>query len=267
MLVDSHCHLDRVDLTQFNGQLTAALDYAESCGVTRFLCIATDRDNTAAVRKIARDDPRVYCSVGVHPLSDQLATDGLYDFLINQSAADEVVAIGETGLDGFYAKDTIAAQQASFEQHFAAAHDCQLPLIIHTREARAETLQLLLSKPRENAGVLHCFTEDWPMAKAAIDAGYYVSISGIVTFRQADNVREMAKKIPLDRLLVETDAPYLAPVPHRGKPCLPSHTRTTAEFLAELRNESIEQLAAQTTANFYSLFSKASRHEATGNTM
>ena len=143
--------------------------------------------------------------------------------------------------------------------HHQAAQETGLPLIVHTREARQQTIDLICSNPRENAGVLHCFTEDWEMAKQAIDAGYFVSISGIVTFKQAENVRVMAKKIPLDRLLVETDSPYLAPVPFRGKPCQPAYTRQTAEFLAELRGETLEQLAEQTTQNFFTLFSKVPR--------
>jgi TatD DNase family protein len=132
-------------------------------------------------------------------------------------------------------------------------------LVIHTREAKRQTLEVITSDKRDRPGVLHCFTEDWEMAKKAMDAGYYISISGIVTFRQADNVREVARKIPLDRLLVETDSPYLAPVPHRGKPCQPAYTRITAEFLAELRGESIEQLAEATTENYFTLFNKAKK--------
>jgi len=267
MLIDSHCHLDRVDLSDFNGNLENALNYAEQCGVKGFLCIATDRDNVAAVRKIAQQDARVHCSVGLHPLSKELDTTDLFNYLLTQSNADEVVAIGETGLDGFYAKETIPAQLESFQVHFEAAKQQQLPLVIHTREARQQTLDLILSDPRENAGVLHCFTEDWEMAKLAIDAGYFVSISGIVTFKQAENVREMARKIPLDRLLVETDSPYLSPVPYRGKPCQPAYTRNTAEFLAELRGESFELLAEQTTKNYFQLFAKAKRHEATRTAM
>lgn len=257
MLVDSHCHLDRIDLSSHGDKLKNALDYAESCGVDRFLCISTDKQNFNYVREIAESDPRVHCTVGVHPLSDSLSIDGTYDFLLQQAEHERVVGIGETGLDAFYAKETLDEQMASFEVHYEAAKQAALPLIIHTREAKQPTLDLIKRDSRDNPGVLHCFTEDWDMAKQAIDCGFYISISGIVTFKQAENVREVARKIPLDRLLVETDSPYLAPVPHRGKPCQPAYTRNTAEFLAELRQEDFATLAEQTTRNYFALFSKA----------
>ncbi len=257
MLVDSHCHLDRIDLSSHGDKLKNALDYAESCGVERFLCISTGKQNFRFVKEIAESDPRVHCTVGVHPLSDNLSIDGTYDFLLQQAEHEKVVGIGETGLDAFYAKETLDEQMASFEVHYEAAKQAALPLIIHTREAKQPTLELIKRDVRDNPGVLHCFTEDWDMAKQAIDCGFYISISGIVTFKQAENVREVARKIPLDRLLVETDSPYLAPVPHRGKPCQPAYTRNTAEFLAELRQEDLATLAAQTTRNYFALFNKA----------
>ena len=259
MLVDSHCHLDRIDLSSHNDDLGNALDFAKSHGVDQFLCIATDKANFSQIKTIAEQHKAVHCTVGVHPLADDLSTEGTFDFLVQQAAHDKVVGIGETGLDGFYAKETIEHQLASFEVHVQAAKQLKLPLVIHTREAKQQTLDLILTDRRDNSGVLHCFTEDWDMAKQAIDNGYYVSISGIVTFKQAENVREVAKKIPLDRLLVETDSPYLAPVPHRGKPCQPAYTRNTAEFLAELRGEELSLLAEQTTANYFKLFGKANR--------
>ncbi len=257
MLVDSHCHLDRVDLSAHNGELSNALRYAANCGVTQFLCISTDQANFSEVKAIAEAHEQVHCTVGVHPLADDLSTDGVMDFLLKEAGHTKVVGIGETGLDGFYAKETISQQLESFRIHFEAARQLQLPLVIHTREAKQATLDLITSDHRELPGVLHCFTEDWDMAKQAMDAGYFISISGIVTFRQASNVREVARKIPLHRLLVETDSPYLAPVPYRGKPCQPAYTRNTAEFLAELRGESLEQLAEATTANYFKLFNKA----------
>lgn len=259
MLVDSHCHLDRVDLSAHNGELANALSYAASCGVTQFLCISTDQENFKQVKAIADAHEQVHCTVGVHPLADDLSTDGVLEFLLREAASSKVVGIGETGLDGYYAKDSLSQQLESFRVHFEAAKQAKLPLVIHTREAKSETLDLITSDKRDRPGVLHCFTEDWDMAKRAMDVGYYISISGIVTFRQAENVREVARKIPLDRLLVETDSPYLAPVPYRGKPCQPAYTRNTAEFLAELRGESLEQLAAATTENYFTLFSKVQR--------
>ncbi len=255
MLVDSHCHLDRIDLKPHGNDLGKALAYAEACGVSRFLCISTHQDNFEEVKSIAERFPSVWCTVGVHPLSDDLSTEHTFDFLLAKARHDKVIGIGETGLDGFYAKDSLGQQTESFKVHIEAARELNLPIVIHTREAKQQTLDMLKGETRENPGVLHCFTEDWDMAKQAIDLGYYISISGIVTFNQANNVRDVAKKIPIDRLLVETDSPYLAPVPFRGKSCQPAYTRNTAEFLAELRGESFELLAEKTTQNFNRLFS------------
>jgi TatD DNase family protein len=165
-----------------------------------------------------------------------------------------VVAIGETGLDYHYEPEAAELQRQSFNLHLEAAKITDKPVIVHTREARADTLALLREAALPQAGVLHCFTEDWEMAKAALDIGFYISLSGIVTFRNADALREVARKVPADRLLVETDSPYLAPIPHRGKPNLPQYVREVAEFLAMVRGESFEALAEQTTANFKRLF-------------
>ncbi|MEE4243879.1 MAG: TatD family hydrolase [Kangiellaceae bacterium] len=257
MLVDSHCHLDRIDLTPHNNNLGNALAYAAAQGVDQFLCIATDQSNFNQVLSIANDHESVNCTVGIHPLSDDLSTESTLAFLIDGCKHDKVVAIGETGLDTFYAPDSLAAQKESFAVHIEAANQTNMPLIIHTRQAKEDTLAMVGRLTTERPGVLHCFTEDWDMAKRAIDKGFYISISGIVTFKQAENVRDVAKKIPLDRLLVETDSPYLAPVPFRGKPCQPAYTRKTAEFLAELRNETLEELAQQTTKNYLNLFNLA----------
>jgi len=164
------------------------------------------------------------------------------------------VAIGETGLDYHYEPEAAELQQQSFRLHLEAARLTGKPVIVHTREARADTLALLREASLPQAGVLHCFTEDWEMARAALDLGFYISLSGIVTFRNADALREVARQVPADRLLVETDSPYLAPIPHRGKANLPQYVREVAEFLAQLRGVSFEQLAEQTTANFRSLF-------------
>lgn len=165
-----------------------------------------------------------------------------------------MVAIGETGLDYHYEPEAAEVQQESFRLHLQAAQTTGKPVIIHTRAARADTLNLLREADLSQAGVLHCFTEDWDMAKAALDLGYYISLSGIVTFRNADALRDVARQVPADRLLVETDSPYLAPIPYRGKPNLPQYVREVAEFVAMVRGESYEQLAGQTTANFKRLF-------------
>ncbi len=256
MLIDSHCHLDRLDLSDHNDSLSNALKYAQQQGVSQFLCIATDQSNFQQVHKIALDHKDVFCTAGLHPLSDDLSVTGMEQFLYDAAKLPKVVGIGETGLDAYYAEKTLKEQQQSFELHLNAAKQTQLPLVVHTRDAKQQTLQLLKQYAGEITGVLHCFTEDWDMASQALDLGFYISISGIVTFKQAENVRTVAKKLPLERLLVETDSPYLAPVPYRGKPCQPAYVRKTAEFLANLRGESLEMLARETTQNFYQLFTR-----------
>lgn len=253
-LVDSHCHLDRLDLAAHGGSLDAALDAARARGVGRFLCIGISAANAAAVRRLAESHADVYCSVGVHPLDLEPDAEPALDWLLGELDHPRVVAIGETGLDYHYQPEAAALQRAGFALHLQAARQTGKPVIVHTREARADTLAMLREADLPQAGVLHCFTEDWEMARAALDLGYYISLSGIVTFRNAEALREVARRIPADRLLVETDAPYLAPVPHRGKPNLPEYVRDVAEFLAGLRGVPYAELAAQTTANFHRLF-------------
>ena len=254
MLVDSHCHLDRLDLAAHDGSLDAALDAARARGVQHFLCIGVSADNAGAVKSLAERYADVDCSVGVHPLDLEQGEAPALDWLLGELNHPHVVAIGETGLDYHYEPEAAELQQQSFRLHLEAAKITGKPVIVHTREARADTLALLREAALPQAGVLHCFTEDWEMAKAALDIGFYISLSGIVTFRNADALREVARKVPADRLLVETDAPYLAPIPHRGKPNLPQYVREVAEFLAMVRGERFEDLAAQTMANFKRLF-------------
>lgn len=254
MLVDSHCHLDRLDLAVHGGSLDAALDAARQRGVGHFLCIGVSVDNTAAVKALAQRYADVDCSVGVHPLDLQPGAGPALDWLLAELQDPHVVAIGETGLDYHYEPEAASVQQESFRLHLEAAHHCGKPVIVHTRAARADTLSLLREAALPQAGVLHCFTEDWEMAKAALDLGFYISLSGIVTFRNAEALRDVARRVPADRLLVETDAPYLAPVPHRGKPNLPQYVREVAEFIAELRGIGFESFAEQTTSNFRRLF-------------
>ncbi|CAM3893717.1 TatD family hydrolase [Pseudomonas wadenswilerensis] len=254
MLVDSHCHLDRLDLTAHQGSLDAALDAARARGVGHFLCIGVSADNAQAVKDLSERYSDVDCSVGIHPLD--LTPDGAppLDWLLKELQHPHVVAIGETGLDYHYEPEAAQVQQDSFRLHLEAAKVTGKPVIIHTRAARADTLTLLREADLSQAGVLHCFTEDWDMAKAALDLGYYISLSGIVTFRNADALRDVARQVPADRLLVETDSPYLAPIPYRGKANLPQYVREVAEFVAMVRGERYEQLAEQTTANFKRLF-------------
>lgn len=254
MLVDSHCHLDRLDLSAHGGSLDAALHAARGRGVGHFLCIGVSAENAAAVKRLAEQYDDVDCSVGVHPLDLEPGATLALDWLLGELAHPRVVAIGETGLDYHYQPEAAALQQQAFRLHLDAARITGKPVIVHTREARADTLQLLREADLPQAGVLHCFTEDWEMARAALDLGFYISLSGIVTFRNAEALREVARQVPADRLLVETDSPYLAPVPHRGKPNLPEYVRDVAEFLAGLRGVTFDSLAEQTTANFRRLF-------------
>ncbi|KHL67739.1 TatD family hydrolase [Pseudomonas flexibilis] len=254
MLVDSHCHLDRLDLAAHGGSLDAALQAARERDVGHFLCIGVSAANAATVRELSQRYGDVDCSVGVHPLDLQPGAEPALDWLLAELAHPHVVAIGETGLDYHYEPEAAELQQASFRLHLQAARITGKPVIVHTRAAREDTLTLLREADLPQAGVLHCFTEDWDMARAALDLGFYISLSGIVTFRNADMLREVARQVPADRLLVETDAPYLAPMPHRGKPNLPQYVREVAEFLAELRSVPYATLAEQTTANFRRLF-------------
>ncbi|MBD9654819.1 TatD family hydrolase [Pseudomonas sp. PDM12] len=254
MLIDSHCHLDRLDLAAHGGSLDAALAAARARGVGHFLCIGVSADNAAAVRELAGRYADVDCSVGIHPLDLEPGSAPALDWLLAELDHPGVVAIGETGLDYHYEPEAAELQQEAFRLHLQAAQITGKPVIVHTREARADTLRLLREAALPQGGVLHCFTEDWEMARAALDIGFYISLSGIVTFRNAEALREVARQVPADRLLVETDSPYLAPVPHRGKPNLPEYVRDVAEYLATLRGVSYETLAQQTGDNFRRLF-------------
>jgi TatD DNase family protein len=254
MLIDSHCHLDRLDLTPYDGSLDRALDAARAKGVGKFLCIGVDAANAPVVKRLSECYPDVYCSVGVHPLDlvDDQTTE--LEWLLRELDHPRVVAIGETGLDYHYQPEMAEQQKRSFQCHLAAAARTGKPVIIHTREARSDTLDLLREADLVHAGVLHCFTEDWDMARQALDLGYYISLSGIVTFRNAQALRDVARQVPADRLLVETDSPYLAPVPHRGKPNEPQFVCDVAAFVAQLRDEPLDALWQSTTDNFHRLF-------------
>ncbi len=256
MIVDSHCHLDRLKLDHYDGDLNQAVLAASAAGVSKMLCISIDRSNVSAVVDIANRFSHVYASVGIHPL-DVADTPAMIDELLAMSTLHEkVVALGETGLDYYYSQDNKKTQQDSFVAHLEAAKLCSKPVVVHTRQAQKDTIELISTHSDPSiAGVMHCFTEDWNMAKQALDLGFYISISGIVTFKNAEQVRDVALRTPLDRLLVETDSPYLAPVPHRGKSNEPKFVKHVAEFVADLRGETFEHFAATTTANFDRLFS------------
>jgi TatD DNase family protein len=262
MLIDSHCHLDKLDRSVRDGGLDQALADARAEGVSGFLCVGaepTELDDVLAVAA-GRDD--VWASAGIHPLA--VNGDALQRQLV-ADVLDDVVAIGETGLDFFKNANSVEEQLASFAWHLQEGGRRGLPVIVHTREARAETIAAIREHgDPETAGVLHCFAEDWETAAAAMDVGYYVSISGIVTFRSAEALREVVRRLPGDRLLVETDAPWLSPAPHRGKANEPMRVRRVAECVAEVRGESLEALAECTTENFFRLFSRAARLEGRG---
>ncbi|MEP1446942.1 MAG: YchF/TatD family DNA exonuclease [Paraglaciecola sp.] len=251
MFVDSHCHLDRLDKTP--EELASVLKFARDRGVEHFLCVSVSVKDFPAMLDSVKHFTDVSVSCGVHPLHQEDACS--YEELLNIADSDEVVAVGETGLDYFYSAETKTVQINSFVDHIKVANKLNKPLIIHTRDAREDTIELLKEhKAPATKGVLHCFTENWEMAKAAIEIGMYISISGIVTFKTAIELQDVVKKIPLDKLLIETDSPWLAPVPYRGKPNQPGFVREVGEFIAELKGISVEELAQITTANFYALF-------------
>lgn len=254
MLVDSHCHLDRIDLTPFDDNLDNAIQAARDNGVEQILCVAINRGNIPDVIAIAERFDNVYASVGVHPNEDD-PVEVTAEELLKLAAHPKVIAIGETGLDYFRSDEGQEWQKQRFRAHIDAAKQSGKPLIIHSRDARADTIQMMREEGAEQAGgIMHCFVEDWATAEQALEMGFYISFSGIVTFRNAEDLREVAKRVPSERLLVETDAPYLAPVPHRGKSNQPAWVKDVAKLLAEVRGESYEELAAQTTANFNRLF-------------
>lgn len=256
-LVDSHCHLDRLDLSPYGGSIDGALDAATAEGVDTLLCINVELERFAQVQQLAEAYPQVFASVGVHPLYQE-AKEPTLDELISFARHPKVVAIGETGLDYFYAKEDNQWQRQRFITHIHAARATGLPLVVHTRDAKVDTIRLLREEGQQQVtGVMHCFTEDWEMAQQALDLGFYISMSGIVTFRNADKVREVARQVPLDRLLIETDAPWLAPVPYRGKQNEPKYIKATAQVVADLQKLPVAELVAATRHNFFSLFSKA----------
>ena len=225
MLVDSHCHLDQLDLTAHNGSLDAALQQAREEGVEHFLCVCIDMNNINATLDIARKYADISASIGVHP-SEQNSHDPDTPELIQLASEAKVVAIGETGLDYYRVKGDVEWQQQRFRRHIRAASEVKKPLIVHTREARDDTIRILKEEnAQEVGGVLHCFTENLAMAEQAMELGFYVSFSGIVTFKNAVELQSIAQAIPLDRMLIETDSPYLAPMPYRGKPNEPAYVR------------------------------------------
>lgn len=254
-IVDSHCHLNFPD---FEGRIPDILQNAADNQISHLLCISTSWENQVEVIEMAEKYPQIFASVGKHPTTEG-GFEPTAEDLLKAAENPRVVAIGETGLDYFRSEGDLTWQHERFHAHIEAAKVCKKPLIIHTRAAAEDTMNTLRDRNASEAGgVMHCFAEDWDVAKAALDIGFYISFSGIVTFKSAKSVQEVAMKAPLDRILVETDAPYLAPVPHRGKTNEPAFVRHTAEYVADARGISLEELAAATTKNFFELFKDAS---------
>jgi TatD DNase family protein len=256
MLVDSHCHLNYEGLIE---DQPAVLARAREAGVATMLNISTREREWAAIIGVAERESDVWATVGIHPheADDHAHIDTAK--LIEAAAHPRVIGIGETGLDYYYDHSDRAQQQTSFRAHIVAARETGLPLIVHTRDAEDDTAAILREEMEKGAftGVIHCFTASDAFADIALELGFYISISGIVTFKNAKALQETASRVPADRLLVETDSPFLAPVPHRGRPCEPAFVADTARFLANLRGEALEDLAATTSRNFFALFSKA----------
>ena len=256
MFIDSHCHLDRIDLEPYQNDFGVFMKHAENSNIDHMLCIAIDLESYPAMVELVKDYDSISLSVGVHPNVTE-GQDPSVEELIALGKNSKVIAIGETGLDYFRSEGDLEWQHQRFKNHIYAAKELKKPLIIHTREAGHDSLDVLAREGAEEVGgIIHCFTEDWAYAKKALDLGFYISFSGIVTFKNAHDIKEVAKKVPADRFLIETDSPYLAPVPYRGKPNYPTYVPHVAEHMAELRAISVEEIAELSTNNFNTLFKK-----------
>ncbi|MHC6527943.1 MULTISPECIES: TatD family hydrolase [unclassified Vibrio] len=253
MFVDSHCHLDKLDYQELHNNVADVLAKAQQANVKEFLSVGVTLDSFPAMLKMIETYDYVHASCGVHPLDveSQFSLERLQEY----ARHPKVVAIGETGLDYHYQPETAELQKIRFQQQVDLAVELNKPLIIHTRNAREDTLRILREGGAERCGgVIHCFTEDLAFAQAAIELGFYISISGIVTFRQATELKEVVKQLPLERLLIETDSPYLAPVPHRGKQNQPAYVVEVAAYIAQLKGVSLNEVGEKTTQNFKNLF-------------
>jgi TatD DNase family protein len=256
MFIDSHCHLVYKGLVEQQGDV---LTRARAAGVTEMLNISTRESEWDAVVAVAEREEDVWASIGIHPHEADGHPDVDTAKLVDRARHPRVIAIGETGLDYYYDHSDRDQQRLSFRAHIAASRETGLPLIVHTRSAEDDTAEILREEMAKGVfpGVLHCFTASDAFADIALELGFYISISGIVTFKNAKALQQTAARLPADHLLIETDSPFLAPIPHRGRPCEPAFVADTAKFLAGLRNVSIEQLGAETSANFRSLFAKS----------
>ena len=253
MFVDTHCHLTMLDLTPYDGNLDLALAQAREAGVSKFMSISVDLDDHIELAKIAARHVDVGYSVGVHPCEDSATmARATTDYLIELAQPEQVWAIGETGLDYFHSTDFITEQKQCFARHIHASQAVKKPVVVHTRSAKHDTVDIIRAE-KSTHGILHCFTEDWETAKAVLDCGYYVSFSGIVSFKNAQDLRDVAKQVPLDRVLIETDSPYLAPMPYRGKSYEPKYVPYVAKALSDVYDKSVEEIAFITMQNFENL--------------
>ena len=254
MLIDSHCHLDRIDLKPYEDDFSCFMTAAKANQLEHLLCIAIDLESYPAMLDLVLNFPEISLTVGVHPNVKE-CKDPSVDELVALGKLNKIVGIGETGLDYFRSEGDLSWQHQRFRNHIRAAKILKKPLIIHTREAKADTLKILKDEGAEEiGGIIHCFTEDWEFAQKALDLNFYISFSGIITFNNATTIRDVVKKIPSDKFLIETDSPYLAPVPFRGRPNYPIYVRYIAEQIAELRGITVNKAADITTNNFYNLF-------------
>lgn len=256
--VDSHCHLDRLELDD-SSDLNSLIENTFQHGIDHMLCVCINLEQFPILEALQKHFPYVSISVGEHPNEEKSQTD--FDLLLELAKKENVTAIGETGLDYYYVKPAQDWQLERFRRHIQIARYVSKPIIVHSRDAREDTLSIMQQEhAHECGGVMHCFTETWQMAKQALDMGFYISFSGIVTFKNAAELRDVAKKVPMDRILIETDSPYLAPVPHRGKSNQPLYVKYVAEKIAELKNLPVESVAQLTAENYYRLFGKSHAH-------
>lgn len=253
MFTDSHCHLNLLDLTPYNGQLDDALNEARRAGVSKFMGISVHLDDHVILSEIAEKHLDVGYTVGVHPCEEPTTMErATVEHLIELARLDKVWALGETGLDYYHSTAFVEEQKASFIRHIEASKQVKKPVVVHTRSAKEDTIAIIRAE-QSSHGILHCFTEDLATAKAVLDVGYYISFAGIVSFKNAQSLRDVAKYVPLDRLLIETDSPYLAPVPYRGKSNEPKYVPFVAEALAQVYGKSRDEIGQITTKNFENL--------------
>lgn len=258
MLVDSHCHLDFPD---FQEDFEAVLTRADEAGIKTMMTICTHVTKFDQVHDIAKAHDHIYCTVGIHPHNADSEPEVSVDELVEMASHPKVVGLGETGLDYFYEHSPRDIQRRQFRTHITAARQLDLPVIVHTRDAEEDTLEILEDEYAKAPfkGLIHCFSASDAFAKRVVELGFYISISGIVTFKKAQELRDTVQNVPMERLLVETDAPYLAPIPKRGKRNEPAYTAYTAACVAEIKGVSEEAFAEQSTENYFRLFTKAKR--------